>query len=72
LEYQGEVSTVQELQTAPSTLAYSWTEKHRLATQPQTAKEALQGLVDLGKELGMTGPTDLSTNLDDYEYGNKK
>jgi hypothetical protein len=41
-------------------------------TQSQCAKAALQGLVNLGKELEMSGPTDLSTNLDDYRYGDKE
>lgn len=33
---------------------------------------ALLRLAALGKELGLTGPTDLSTNLDDYLYGDKE
>ena len=38
----------------------------------QTAKATLQGLADLGKELGIKGPADWSTNLDDYLYGDKE
>ena len=30
--------------------------------------EALQGLAKLGQELGITGPTDLSRNIDKYLY----
>ena len=40
--------------------------------QPQTAQATLQGLVDLGKELGIKGPGDWSSNLDEYLYGDKK
>jgi hypothetical protein len=36
------------------------------------ADQALLDLANLGKELGMTGPTDLSTHLDDYLYGDKE
>jgi NADH dehydrogenase/NADH:ubiquinone oxidoreductase subunit G len=36
------------------------------------AGQALLDLAKLGKKLGMTGPTDLSTNLDDYLYGDKE
>lgn len=36
------------------------------------AGQALLDLTKLGKRLKMTGPTDLSTNLDDYLYGDKK
>jgi hypothetical protein len=38
----------------------------------ETTGEALLGLVSLGKELGLSGPTDLSTNHDDYLYGDKE
>ena len=38
----------------------------------QTAGQALLGLVALGKKYGAHGPGDLSTNLDDYLYGDKK
>jgi hypothetical protein len=36
------------------------------------AGQALLDLAAIGKRLGMTGPTDLSTNLDDYLYGDKE
>jgi hypothetical protein len=38
----------------------------------KTAGQALLELAELGKRLGMTGPTDLSTNHDDYLYGDKE
>jgi hypothetical protein len=38
----------------------------------ETAGQALLRLAKLGQELHMTGPTDLSTTLDDYLYGDKK
>jgi phage terminase large subunit-like protein len=38
----------------------------------ETTGEALMRLVSLGKELGLSGPTDLSTNHDDYLYGDKE
>ena len=34
--------------------------------------EALLRLAEVGKKFGLTGPTDLSTNLDDYLYGDKQ
>jgi len=40
--------------------------------QQQTVGEGLRGLAALGEKLHMTGPTDLSTNHDDYLYGNKQ
>ncbi len=42
------------------------------AATGETTGHALMKLVDLGKRLGMTGPRDLSTNLDDYLYGDKE
>lgn len=33
-----------------------------------TAKDALLEFVKIGKKTGMTGPTDLSTNIDKYLY----
>jgi hypothetical protein len=46
-----------------------------LAVEGSTAKmstgQSLLQLVELGKKYGAHGPTDLSTNLDDYLYGNK-
>lgn len=42
------------------------------ATQKGNAGQALLNLAELGKRLGMTGPTDLSTHLDDYLYGDKE
>lgn len=41
-------------------------------TRRSSAGQALFDLAHLGKKLGMTGPTDLSTNLDDYLYGDKE
>jgi hypothetical protein len=38
----------------------------------ETAGEALLRLVSLGKELKLSGLTDLSTNHDDYLYGDKE
>ena len=38
----------------------------------ETTGQALLRLVALGKELGVSGPTDLSTNHDDYLYGDKE
>jgi hypothetical protein len=34
--------------------------------------ETLLELVELGKRLNLRGPTDLSTNHDDYLYGDKE
>jgi hypothetical protein len=34
--------------------------------------QSLLQLAELGKKYGAHGPTDLSTNLDDYLYGDKK
>jgi hypothetical protein len=34
--------------------------------------DALLRLAEIGRKLGLTGPTDLSTNLDDYLYGDKQ
>ena len=46
-----------------------------LAAEPagyrKTASQGLMALVALGKKYGATGPTDLSTNHDDYLYGDK-
>jgi hypothetical protein len=39
-------------------------------TKMSTGQSLLQ-LVELGEKYGAHGPTDLSTNLDDYLYGNK-
>jgi hypothetical protein len=50
-------------------------ERGRLTTtgkRHETTGEALLGLAALGKKLGLTGPTDLSTNHDDYRYGEEK
>jgi hypothetical protein len=41
-------------------------------TVRRTAGQALLDLAALGEKLGMTGPTDLSTNHDDYLYGGKE
>lgn len=40
--------------------------------KPKGNAEGLQALVDLGKKLNIKGPPDLSTNLDDYLYGDKE
>ena len=37
-----------------------------------TTGQSLMQLVELGKKYGTSGPVDLSTNLDDYLYGDKK
>ena len=34
----------------------------------QSVGQALRGLAKLGQELGITGPTDLSRNIDKYLY----
>lgn len=34
--------------------------------------DALLCLAEVGKKFGLTGPTDLSANLDDYLYGDKQ
>jgi hypothetical protein len=50
-------------------------ERGRLTTtgkRDETTGEGLLGLAALGKKLGLTGPTDLSTNHDDYLYGEEK
>jgi hypothetical protein len=50
-------------------------ERGRLTSQgkrKETTGEALLRLAALGRQLGMTGPTDLSTNHDDYLYGDKE
>ena len=50
-------------------------ERGRLTTQgkrQETAGEGLLRLAQLGKKLRFTGPTDLSTSLDDYLYGDKQ
>jgi hypothetical protein len=36
--------------------------------QAGSVGQALQGLAKLGQELGITGPTDLSQNIDKYLY----
>ena len=36
--------------------------------QEQSVGQALRGLAKLGRELGITGPTDLSRNIDKYLY----
>jgi hypothetical protein len=38
----------------------------------KTTGETLLELAELGNKLGLSGPTDLSTNLDDYLYGDKE
>jgi hypothetical protein len=38
----------------------------------KTTGEALLELAAIGKKHGITGPTDLSTNHDDYLYGDKE
>ncbi len=36
-----------------------------------TAGNALLGLAQLGKDLGIQGPPDMSSKIDDYLYGNE-
>ena len=38
----------------------------------RTSGQALLELAELGKQLNLSGPTDLSTNHDDYLYGDRK
>ena len=55
-----------------SDVARELLERGRLTSQgkrQETAGDALLRLARLGKELGLRGPTDLSTRLDDYLYG---
>ena len=40
-----------------------------IGKRQETAGEALLRLVEVGKRLGLKGPTDLSTKHDDYLYG---
>ncbi len=50
-------------------------ERGRFVTQgrkQESVGEALLRLAQLGKKYRMTGPKDLSTNHDDYLYGNKQ
>jgi hypothetical protein len=42
----------------------------KMSTGMSTGQSLLQ-LAELGEKYGAHGPTDLSTNLDDYLYGNK-
>jgi predicted DNA-binding protein len=39
--------------------------------QEQSVGQALRGLAKLGQKLGITGPTDLSRNIDKYLYEEK-
>jgi hypothetical protein len=58
-----------------SDIARELLERGRFVSQgrrQETLGEALLRLAVLGKERGMTGPTDLSTNHDDYLYGDKQ
>jgi hypothetical protein len=41
-------------------------------SQYKTAGDALLALAKLGKKTRATGPTDLSTNHNEYLYGNKQ
>ncbi len=55
-----------------SDVARELLERGRLTSQgkrQETAGDALLRLAKLGRELGLSGPTDLSTRLDDYLYG---
>jgi hypothetical protein len=45
---------------------------HAPGAKRKSTGEALLELAELGKHLGLTGPTDLSTNHDDYLYGDKE
>lgn len=42
------------------------------STARMSTGQSLLQLAELGKKYGARGPTDLSTNLDDYLYGDKK
>jgi hypothetical protein len=49
-------------------------DRGRFLSQGRTQEslgEAMLRLAELGNQLGMHGPTDLSTNHDDYLYGDR-
>jgi hypothetical protein len=45
---------------------------HAPGAKRKSTGEALLELAELGERLGLTGPIDLSTNHDDYLYGDKQ
>ncbi len=58
-----------------SDIARELLERGRFISQghrQESIGEALLRLAEVGKKFGLTGPTDLSTNLDDYLYGDKQ
>jgi hypothetical protein len=58
-----------------SDVARELIERGRFVSQgrkQESLGDALLRLAAVGKKLGLTGPTDLSTNLDDYLYGDKQ
>lgn len=55
-----------------SDIARELLERGRFISQgrkQESLGDALLRLAEVGKKLGLTGPTDLSTNLHDYLYG---
>jgi hypothetical protein len=57
-----------------SDIARELLDRGRMVTQGKTQEslgEALLRLAQIGKKLRLSGPTDLSTNHDDYLYGDK-
>ncbi len=57
-----------------SDVARELLERGRFVSQgrrQESLSDALLRLSDVGKNFGLTGPTDLSTNLDEYLYGDK-
>lgn len=45
---------------------------HSTTGRRKSTGETLLELATLGEKLGLKGPADLSTNLDDYLYGDKE
>jgi hypothetical protein len=43
--------------------------KYGAGAQGMSTGDALLGLAKLGEELGLSGPTDLSSKIDDILYG---
>jgi hypothetical protein len=58
-----------------SDVARDLLERGRFVSQcrrQESVGEGMLRLAQLGKKFGMKGPKDLSTNLDDYLYGDKQ
>jgi hypothetical protein len=54
----------------PADVLRELVDRGRLVSQGKR-KESVQGFLARIKQLNLSGPTDLSTNLDDYLYGDK-